>query len=131
MSPSNPHPKTATIPTIDLTPFTQPSSSLPSTAANRYAAGQDLVSALHTLGFVKITGHGVSTEEIQHALSWAKKLFDLPYDEKMKAPHPAGPMPHRGYSGLGLEKVYNAVKVGGDGDENVGKELRKVSDFKV
>ncbi|KAI0020589.1 hypothetical protein F4780DRAFT_779477 [Xylariomycetidae sp. FL0641] len=25
----------------------------------------------------------------------------------MKAPHPAGPMPHRGYSGTGVETVYS------------------------
>lgn len=103
--------------------------------ADRVKAGSTLVEALHSFGFVKVTGHGVSTQEINDALGWAKTLFDLPYEEKMKAPHPPGPMPHRGYSGIGKEKVYSqddvAAHDGTTANGDVGKVLRKISDFKV
>ena len=41
-------------------------------------------------------------------------------------------MPHRGYSGFGKEKVYSQDDVARhDGDGDVGKQLRKISDYKV
>lgn len=87
-------------------------------------AAKALVQALHGFGFTKIVGHGLSLEEINEALAWAKKLFKLPYEEKLKAPHPPESMPHRGYSAIGKEKVYDF------GNED-GREQRKISDFKV
>lgn len=92
------------IQTVDISPLlTEASDSLADLELLR--AGQALVRALHTLGFVKVTGHGIEKHEIETALAWSKKLFDLPYEDKMKAPHPPGNMPHRGYSGIGREKV--------------------------
>ncbi|KAI2465741.1 Clavaminate synthase-like protein [Annulohypoxylon bovei var. microspora] len=115
-----------TIPTVDLSPFTTTASD-----SERLEAGQTLVNALHGLGFVKVVGHGVTKDEIQDGLAWTKKLFDLPYEEKMKAPHPPGPMPHRGYSGIGLEKVYSPADVDAQGTEvDISRGLRKISDFK-
>ncbi|KAI0482649.1 Clavaminate synthase-like protein [Xylariaceae sp. FL0804] len=117
----------ANVATIDITPFIDTRSS----RDERTKTGKDLVEALHGLGFVKITGHGVSKQEVDEAFSWVKTLFDLPYEEKMQAPHPAGPMPHRGYSGIGKEKVYSQADVGQrDGIGDVGQALRKISDFK-
>ncbi|ETS83524.1 hypothetical protein PFICI_05400 [Pestalotiopsis fici W106-1] len=87
---------------------------------------------LHDFGFVKVTGHGVSNGEIREALDWTQKLFRLSYDEKMKARNPPGPMPHRGYSGTGKEKVYSKedVELLKNDSGDVGKGLRKISDYK-
>lgn len=117
--------------TVDLSPFfTETSRTLPD--SERLKAGRALVEALHSFGFVKVVGHGLSTQEIGEALGWTKKLFDLPYEDKMRAPHPPGPMPHRGYSGIGKEKVYSKDDLEANSAEgDVGKVLRKISDFKV
>ncbi|KAK7750555.1 hypothetical protein SLS62_007531 [Diatrype stigma] len=116
--------------TVDLSPFfTEAGRALPDSA--RTEAGKALIEALHSFGFVKVVGHGLSKHEIDSALGWTKKLFDLPYEDKMKAPHPPGPMPHRGYSGLGQEKVYSKDDVKATSSSaDVGKVLRKISDFK-
>ncbi|KAM7203849.1 hypothetical protein V8F20_003855 [Naviculisporaceae sp. PSN 640] len=123
--------------TIDLSPFTAPNLNSSPSHAERVKAAQALIEACHRTGFVKIRGHGVSQHEVNEALVWVKRLFDLPTSEKMKAPHPAGNMPHRGYSGIGQEKVYSVKDLplpgsGGDGatSSSVGQELRKISDFK-
>ncbi|KAH9905786.1 Clavaminate synthase-like protein [Xylariomycetidae sp. FL2044] len=119
-----------TVATIDISAFTAgPEQSV--SDGDRTKAAQLLVEALHGFGFAKITGHGVSKHELDEAFTWVKRLFDLPYDDKMKAPHPAGPMPHRGYSGIGQEKVYSTADAKGhQGSDDVGKALRKISDFK-
>ncbi|KAI1774101.1 Clavaminate synthase-like protein [Hypoxylon cercidicola] len=115
------------VPTIDLSIFTTE----PLQHEERVKVGQRLVETLHRFGFIKIVGHGFPKRDIDEALAWTKRLFDLPVDEKMKAPHPPGPMPHRGYSSIGKEKVYSQADVAEhkeDGD--VGQSLRKISDFK-
>jgi hypothetical protein len=59
-------------------------------------------------------------------------LFALSVANKMKAPHPPGSIPHRGYSDISLEKVYNPKEVAENtANSDVGSELRKISDFKV
>jgi isopenicillin N synthase-like dioxygenase len=117
--------------TIDLSPFTDKCGSYSDT--DRLKAGQNFVAACHNYGFVKIVGHGLSKQETADAFGWAKKLFALPHEEKMKAPHPREATPHRGYSGLAQEKVYSRAEVKHHADTNndVSEELRKVSDFKV
>ncbi|KAI0427757.1 oxidoreductase-like protein [Xylaria sp. FL1042] len=57
--------------------------------------------------------NGLSQVEIDEALNWTKTLFDLPYEDKMKAPHLPGPIPHRG-----------------ENEPDVGKSVRKISDSK-
>ncbi|KAI0803806.1 oxidoreductase-like protein [Xylaria sp. FL0064] len=118
------------IATVDLSPFTD-DSNRPHADPDQVQAGRALVAALHNLGFAQVTGHGLSQVEINEALNWTKTLFDLPYEDKMKAPHPPGPIPHRGYSGIGKEKVYSQDDVTANGGEtDIGKNLRKISDFK-
>ncbi|KAI0169216.1 Clavaminate synthase-like protein [Hypoxylon sp. FL1284] len=118
------------IATVDVSPF-MPEAGRSIPDSERLKAGQALVQGLHELGFVKVIGHGVRQDEIRHALAWTKKLFDLPYEEKMKAPHPVGNMPHRGYSGLGQEKVYSQEDVKAHGAAaDVSREIRKIADFK-
>ncbi|KAI0538530.1 oxidoreductase-like protein [Xylaria digitata] len=117
------------IATIDLSSFTDDSKQSHSDS-DQVQAGRALVAALHTQGFAQVTGHGLSRVEIDKALNWTKMLFDLPYEDKMKAPHPPGPIPHRGYSGIGKEKVYSQDDFTVNGGEPDGKSHRKISDFK-
>ena len=119
---------TPSIPIIDLSVFSTGSLS------QRQKAAKSLTEACQTLGFTYITGYGISPSLLQEAFAWSKKLYDLPQDDKMKAPHPAAPMPHRGYSPTGLEKVYSKkaqevaeVKEGSNG----GASLREIRDHKV
>ena len=119
-------PKTK-IPVVDISSFS-PSGS----HEQRVKASRDLYNACHRLGFVYITGHGVPDALLEDAFKWTKKLFDLPHDAKMKAPHPATPIPHRGYSAPGVEKVYSKAEL--DESEASGQKgvlLRKIEDFKV
>lgn len=39
-----------------------------------------------------------------------KRFFDLPDDIKVKAAHPAAPNPHRGWSAIGQESVWQISK---------------------
>lgn len=119
------------IQTVDLSPFTVKDGDDPANHSKRLTAARNLVDACHRLGFVKITGHGLTDSEVDEALRWTKRLFDLPVSEKMKAPHPPGNLPHRGYSGIGKEKVYHhddLKDLAQDG--NIAQQLRKVSDLK-
>lgn len=54
-------------------------------------------------------------------ISQSKAFFDLPTETKMLAPHPPGGSHHRGYSGLGVEKVSQHVF-----DEEEIQKLRQV-----
>lgn len=97
----------------------------------RQDIAQDLAGACKSLGFVYIVGHGVPSELVQQAFDWSKKLYDLSHEDKMKAPHPPGSSPHRGYSHPGLEKVYSKQDAEDDAvEESQGRSLRQVMDFK-
>ncbi|KAI0490581.1 Clavaminate synthase-like protein [Xylaria cf. heliscus] len=118
------------IATVDLSPFVD-NSGVVLLDSDRLQAGRTLVEALHDFGFAQVIGHGISQQEINEALAWTKTLFDLPYADKMKAPHPPGPIPHRGYSGIGKEKVYSQADIKAYGDEaDISQSLRKISDYK-
>jgi len=94
------------------------------------AVAAKLIDACRSVGFVYITNHSVPSATLKDAFGWSKKLFDLPKEKKMLAPHPPGFAVHRGYSRPGLEKVSNSM---GDEDdkEDLVKNLRNVSDVKV
>jgi isopenicillin N synthase-like dioxygenase len=113
------------IPIIDLTAFLSPESP----AEDRLKVAQDLVSACRHVGFVYIKNHGVPQNELEQAFAVSKKFYDLPTEQKMKAPHPPGWSVHRGYSWPGLEKVSSAISEIDD-DEAI-KQLREVQDYKV
>ncbi|KAI8956960.1 Clavaminate synthase-like protein [Daldinia sp. FL1419] len=89
---------------------------------------RELTNACRRVGFVYIINHGVSSRILEEAFGWSKKLFGLPQEKKMLAPHPPGPNVHRGYSWPGLEKVSQDIIK--DGDETKEAENRKISDFK-
>ncbi|KAL9105012.1 MAG: hypothetical protein Q9163_000109 [Psora crenata] len=87
-----------------------------------------LVEACRNVGFVYITNHSVSPARLAEAFDMSKRLFELPREKKMLAPHPPGFTVHRGYSWPGLEKVSNAM--GDEKDEDLPAKLREVSDVK-
>lgn len=67
-------------------------------------AAKQLADAVKLHGCAGITGHGLPEADLKEAFSTMRRLFDLPLAEKMKAPHPDGPMPHRGYLATAKEK---------------------------
>ena len=112
-----------TIPIVDLASFTPKAS--PETRIN---IAQDLVKACREVGFVYIQNHGVPQETLNQAFAISKKFYDLPREEKMKAPHPPGWAVHRGYSWPGLEKVSGAISE--KDDKGWIEKLREVQDYK-
>ena len=131
------------IPVVDLSAF-----STAGNAESRLESARNLYKACHDLGFVQISGHGVDANLLREAFEWSRQLFSLSHDEKMKAPHPDGPVPHRGlsfsnychqqvlrtrgYSHPGLEKVYSEAEMDSrDAIETDGDSLRQIQDFKV
>ena len=110
------------LPLIDLAGFTK------SSPDQRLKIAKQLVAACQEVGFVYITNHGVPKEALTEAFAVSEKFYNLPQEDKLKAPHPPGWAIHRGYSWPGLEKVSEAIS-GADDEETVSK-LRAVQDFK-
>ncbi|KAL2837931.1 hypothetical protein BJY01DRAFT_220460 [Aspergillus pseudoustus] len=96
--------------------------------ASRRRVAQELVNACQQVGFVRIINHTLPEATLDEAFDWMKRLFALPEDEKMKAPHPEGWTVHRGYSWPGLEKVTQ-VKSTAEYEE-ARDRLREVPDVK-
>lgn len=112
------------IPVVDFSAWNQPRDQ-----QGRQRVAKEIVDACKRVGFVYITNHSIPESVLDKAFDWSLRFFDLPMEEKSKAPHPEGWAIHRGYSCPGLEKVSQAVS-GGD-DEDVVKKLRQIPDFKV
>jgi isopenicillin N synthase-like dioxygenase len=110
------------LPLIDLAGFT---SGIPEERLN---TAKQLVAACQEVGFVYITNHGVPQKDLEEAFAVSEKFYNLPQEDKLKAPHPPGWAVHRGYSWPGLEKVSEAV-CGADNADTV-RSLRAVQDFK-
>ncbi|KAI1332766.1 hypothetical protein F5Y16DRAFT_418711 [Xylariaceae sp. FL0255] len=113
---------TSTIPIVDLAAW--PGGS----PGDRDRIAAELTAACRRVGFVYVVNHGLSPDLLAAAFAWSRKLFDLPLEQKMLAPHPPGPNVHRGYSWPGLEKVSQTIY--GDGEEDKQAESRKISDVK-
>ncbi|KAI1336767.1 thymine dioxygenase [Xylariaceae sp. FL0016] len=111
-----------TIPVVDLGAWPGGSPHVRKTIAS------ELTEACRRVGFVYVVNHGVPDHLLQEAFSWSEKLFELPLESKMLAPHPPGPDVHRGYSWPGLEKVSQNIYQ--DGEEDKEAETRKISDVK-
>jgi isopenicillin N synthase-like dioxygenase len=113
------------VPIVDISPFTSGG-----TLSSRQKAAKQLAEKIHLNGSAGISGHGVSPDILHKAFALAKRLFDLPYEDKMKAPHPEGMVPHRGYSGMGREQ--GAAKTALETDDDAAKdEYLNTSDYKV
>jgi isopenicillin N synthase-like dioxygenase len=121
---SNTPPPTAAIPVIDISSFIG-GGQLP---ARQHTARQ-LAELGRVNGCLGISGHGLSSRSLEEAFQVTKQLFDLPYEEKMKAPHPDGPVPHRGYSGTGREKAAKKTALEST-EERQKDDYSKMSDFK-
>ncbi|MCJ1459033.1 hypothetical protein MMC28_009410 [Mycoblastus sanguinarius] len=111
------------IPTVDISAFTTGNDS-----SARQATAKSLAQACLN-GCVGIIGHGVPAELLKQGFDIAKQLFDLPMSDKMKAPHPKGAIPHRGYSAPGMEKAYSKEDLETNDDAH-RDSLRKVTDCK-
>lgn len=115
---------TTALPVIDFSHWLQGSTE----EKNRVA--HDLAEACRRVGFVYVINHGVPDTLLDEAFSWSKKLFDLPEEKKMLAPHPPGPNVHRGYSWPGLEKVSQYIHQDGVDSDEEDQQLRQVQDCK-
>ncbi len=69
----------ANLPVIDLTPFAAGGG-----AAERHAVGQAIRRACIDIGFFYLFGHGIDCTELEAALAWGRRFFELPLEEKMK-----------------------------------------------
>lgn len=112
------------IPVIDFTAWSNNASK-----EERHATSIQLVKACEEVGFAYIINHGVSQDLLDQAFAISIQLYDLPQEEKMKAPHPPGWAHHRGYSWPGLEKVSAALSK--DDNQALVADLRKTTDCKV
>ncbi|OQE20802.1 hypothetical protein PENFLA_c016G02657 [Penicillium flavigenum] len=112
--------KSPNIPVVDFAGW--------NTESSRQQIAQDIVAACKNVGFVYIVNHSLPESMLDEAFSWSKLFFELPQDEKLKAPHPEGWAVHRGYSWPGLEKVSQAISTGNDKDKV--DQLREVTDIK-
>lgn len=72
------------IPVVDLGSWSDGS------AADRKRIASELTEACRRVGFVYVTNHGVPADLLDEAFSWSRRLFDLPLEKKMLAPHPPG-----------------------------------------
>lgn len=110
---------------MDLSAFTTGSD-----IAARRATAKKLAESCHPNGCVGITGRGVPRDLLTQTFDMARIFFELPAHEKRKAPHPKGPVPHRGYSALGMEKAYTKEDLETN-DDTRRDSLRKITDCKV
>ncbi|KAL2059081.1 hypothetical protein ABVK25_000373 [Lepraria finkii] len=115
--------ETSSVPIVDFAGW-----DAKATPEQRRNTAKQLTEACRNVGFVYIINHNVGSEKLAQAFDWSKKLFDLPMEQKMLAPHPSGFTVHRGYSQPGLEKVSNAM--GDEDDAELTKKLRQISDVK-
>jgi isopenicillin N synthase-like dioxygenase len=97
--------------------------------SGRQRVAQSIVAACKKVGFVYIINHSLPEPLLDEAFDWSHRFFDLPQEEKLKAPHPEGWAVHRGYSWPGLEKVSQAISQ--DNDQERAEELRDIPDIKV
>lgn len=72
------------IPVIDFSVW------LKGESEDKRKVAQELANACRTVGFVYVVNHGLDDDLLDEAFAWSKKLFDLPTDKKMLAPHPPG-----------------------------------------
>ncbi|KGO37966.1 Oxoglutarate/iron-dependent dioxygenase [Penicillium expansum] len=112
--------KSPNIPVVDFAGW--------NTKSSRQRIAQEIVAACKEVGFAYIVNHSLPESMLDQAFNWSKLFFELPQEEKLKAPHPEGWAVHRGYSWPGLEKVSQAMSTGDD--QKMADQLREVTDIK-
>lgn len=88
------------IPTINIAPYLED----PSSDAARQIV-RDVRNACMTAGFFSLTGHGIPRDVQNGVLEAAKKLFDLPLEEKKTLRHPL--INNRGYELIGSQALQD------------------------
>ncbi|KAL8786523.1 MAG: hypothetical protein Q9213_002750 [Squamulea squamosa] len=80
----------------------------------REAFAADLRKELSRHGFVKIVGHGLSSEDIGQVFEWNKRFFQLGFNDKAAIAHPGGADPQRGWSAdaVGKENAASLYRTG-------------------
>lgn len=73
-----------TIPAVDMGSWTVGSTT------DRKRIASELAEACRRVGFVYVVNHGVPADLLDEAFAWSRRLFDLPLEKKMLAPHPPG-----------------------------------------
>jgi isopenicillin N synthase-like dioxygenase len=84
------------VPIVDLTPYRK------GTPEGKAAVAEQVGQACRDIGFLVVSGHGISEDLIRETYDVSKEFFDLPFGEKVKADRPA-PDQVRGYSAVGGE----------------------------
>ncbi|PYH42453.1 isopenicillin N synthase family dioxygenase [Aspergillus saccharolyticus JOP 1030-1] len=74
---------------------------------------EELCETLSVHGFAKIRNTSLSQETIDRLFEFNRQFFELPDSIKSQAAHPAAPNPHRGWSAVGKETLWQ-----GSEDEN-------------
>ncbi|KUI52950.1 Sexual differentiation process protein isp7 [Cytospora mali] len=88
------------IPTIDISPYLQDATS---DAADQVV--RDVGKACATVGFFSLVGHGIPRNIQDNVFEAAKKLFNLPAEEKRALRHPL--MKNRGYELIGSQALQD------------------------
>lgn len=97
-----------TLPVIDISPLIEPASSSPEQRASTLSL---IRTACLDKGFFLITAHGVPIDLQQRALSWSRRFFDLPLEDKLKlSENNSFGQSHRGYQRIGGE-AYEESKL--------------------
>jgi isopenicillin N synthase-like dioxygenase len=86
------------VPVIDVSPF------LKGGAEGKRAVSHEIDRACEDIGFLVISGHGISTSLLDDVKRTTREFFDLSLDEKMKVARPA-PDVSRGYVEVEGESV--------------------------
>lgn len=84
-------------PQLDFKDYTEADSQ------NRKRFLNQLRQALQRWGFFSLVNYGMPPGDIHNLFDLSRHFFALTHAEKMSAPHPAAPNPHRGYSFIGQE----------------------------
>ncbi|KAG1717640.1 flavonol synthase/flavanone 3-hydroxylase [Suillus lakei] len=71
--------------------------------------GRQLVKACREVGFAYFRNTGIPQAEVDGMFEWSRRLFSLPIETRLLAPHPKEGWKHRGYSGVGREQVSQMV----------------------
>jgi len=92
-----------TIPIIDFAGFKD------GTSPEAAEIGTQLVEACREFGFAYFRNTEIPQAEVESMFEWSRKLFSLPIETKMLAPHPKEGWKHRGYSAVGREQASQMV----------------------
>lgn len=90
------------IPTVDISAFTYGGS-----LAVREHTARELARCCRPHGCVGITGHGVPSSLLAESFATAKKLFDLPLEDKMKEILVNSLTSEKGYSAVARERTVD------------------------